>query len=173
MNSRFSVFAGIRPLVKSGRIRKTSAISRGHDLFVEESGLITITGGKWTTYRRMAEDAVDKAIDMSDLEARPSVTERLAIAGTGASATEKLLHPDLPYTRSDVIRAVRDEMAQTVEDVLARRTRALFLNARAAMEMSPKVAEIMAAELGKDKYWVKGQVESFNNIAASYSRPFA
>ena len=168
-----SVFAGIRPLVKSRKSLKTSAISRGHDLFVEDSGLITITGGKWTTYRRMAEDAVDKAIDMSDLEARPSVTERLAIAGTGASATEKLLHPDLPYTRSDVIRAVRDEMAQTVEDVLARRTRALFLNARAAMEMSPKVAEIMAAELGKDKYWVKGQVESFNNIAASYSRPFA
>lgn len=168
-----SVFAGIRPLVNSVKTRKTSSISRGHDLFVEDSGMITITGGKWTTYRRMAEDAVDKAVEMSGLEPRPSVTENLAIAGADFTVDDDKLYPDLPYTHKDVVRAVLDEMARTLEDVLARRTRFLFLNARAAIEISPKVAAIMAAELGKDKDWVEGQVESFKNIAASYSRPFA
>ncbi len=168
-----SVFAGIRPLVKSRKSLKTSSISRGHDLFVGESGLITITGGKWTTYRRMAEDAVDKAVEMSGLEPRPSVTENLAIAGADFTVGDDKLHPNLPYTHKDVVRAVRDEMARTLEDVLARRTRSLFLNARAAVEMSPKVAAIMAAELGKDKDWVASEIVALKKLAASYSRPFA
>lgn len=168
-----SVFAGIRPLVKSGKSVKTSAISRGHDLFVEDSGLITITGGKWTTYRRMAEEAVDKAIEVADLENQNSITEHLAIIGTDAPASEELLHPDLPYTRADVVTAVRDEMARTVEDVLARRTRALFLNAQAAVDISPKVAEIMAEELGNHKDWVEKETDTFKRLAVSYSRPFA
>lgn len=168
-----SIFAGIRPLVKRGRSRKTSSISRGHDLFVEDSGLITITGGKWTTYRRMAEDAVDKAINLSGLEPRYSITADLAIAGFANKScdTGERLHPDLPYTRSDIVRAVRDEMAQTVEDILARRTRALFLNAKAAIELAPAVAEIMATELRKDKVWSNGQVNDFNEVARNYFRP--
>ena len=164
-----SVFAGIRPLVKSGKSVKTSAISRGHDLFVDESGLITITGGKWTTYRRMAEDAVNKAIKIAGLEQRDSITTGLAITSTREYPdSEKRLHPDLPYTQADVLRAVRDEMAQTVEDVLARRMRALFLNANAAITIADTVAEIMAKELKKEKAWVAGQIEEFNQVALNY-----
>ena len=169
-----SVFAGIRPLVESGKSLKTSAISRGHDLFVEDSGLITITGGKWTTYRRMAEDAIDKAVEVRGLGSRQCVTGDIAIVGTelDSPVTEELLHPDLPYTRGDIVQAVRDEMARTVEDVLARRTRALFLNVKAAIEISPKVGEVIAAERGKDKDWVESEIAAFKNLAASYSRSF-
>jgi glycerol-3-phosphate dehydrogenase len=127
-----SVFAGIRPLVNQREIDKTSSISRGHDLFVDDSGLITITGGKWTTYRKMGEDAVDTAIKAAELERRECITYDLPIEASKSVAGERL-HPDLPYTRDDVIRAVREEMAVTLEDVLARRTRALFLNAKAAL----------------------------------------
>ena len=168
-----SVFAGIRPLVKSVKSLKTSAISRGHDLFAEDSGLITITGGKWTTYRRMAEDAIDKAVEVSGLGPQHCVTEDMVIEGTDAENVGERLHPDLPYTHTDIVRAVRYEMARTVEDVLARRTRALFLNAEAAIEISPKVAEIIAEELGKDKNWVDSGVSTFKNLASLYSRPFA
>ncbi len=165
-----SVFAGIRPLVRPGKSAKTSAMSRGHDLFVEDSGLITITGGKWTTYRRMAEDAVDKAVEISNLESRLAVTESLAITGKDTPTSEELLHPDLPYTHEDVVRSVREEMARTVEDVLARRTRALFLNAQAAIEIAPSVAKIMAEELGKHETWIEEQIEKFNTTAESYAK---
>lgn len=169
-----SVFAGIRPLIKSSSGTKTSSLSRGHDLFVDEAGLVTITGGKWTTYRRMAEDAVNKAADVAGLERRKSVTEDLSIGGVvqEENAGERL-HPDLPYTEADIVRAVRSEMARTLEDVLGRRTRALFLNAKAAVEVSPQVAEIMAAELGKDNDWKNSQVASFKDVSTSYSRPLA
>lgn len=163
-----SVFAGIRPLVKSGNTKKTSSLSRGHDLFVEDSGLVTITGGKWTTYRRMAEDAVDKAIEIGGLDLRPSITADLAITGTDSTNSEERLHPDLSYTRDDIVKAVRDEMARTVEDVLARRTRALFLNAKAATDISAKVAKIVAEELGKDENWIEDQLRDFHTTAASY-----
>ncbi|NOT46605.1 MAG: glycerol-3-phosphate dehydrogenase/oxidase [Acidobacteria bacterium] len=168
-----SVFAGIRPLIKSTSNTKTSSISRGHDLFVDASGLITITGGKWTTYRRMAEDAVDRAVEVSGLELRRSITDDLPIAGDDADATDdgEQLHPDLPYTREDIVKAIREEMARTVEDVLARRTRALFLNARAAIEISPQVAGIMAEELGRDQNWIDNEIATFKNLASSYSRP--
>lgn len=166
-----SVFAGIRPLVRSGRSLKTSSLSRGHDLIVDDSSLVTITGGKWTTYRRMAEDAVDKAIEMAGLDPRPSVTADLAITGTDAANSSERLHPDLPFTRSDVVRAVRDEMARNVEDVLARRTRALFLNANVSIAIAGEVAEIMAKELGKDEVWVAGQIAEFNGVAGNYIIP--
>ena len=169
-NDILSVFAGIRPLVKSGHAARTSSISRGHDLFVDKSGLVTITGGKWTTYRRMAEDAVDQAAKLGGLNLRPSVTEILPIsdASAGRLPGSNTLHAQLPYTREDVVRTVRNEMAQTVEDVLARRTRALFLNAKAAIEMAADVAKIMAAELGKDDEWVVVQLSLFAQIAENY-----
>ena len=164
-----SVFAGIRPLISSNINRKTSSLSRGHELFVDRSGLITITGGKWTTYRQMAEDAVDMAIRVGGLEKARCRTETLKIEPPANSddAGEKL-HPDLPYTNANIIRAVREEMARTVEDVLARRTRALFLNARAAIETVPKAAAIMAAELGEDEEWIKKQTSEFYDVANSY-----
>lgn len=164
-----SVFAGIRPLISSDKTRKTSSLSRGHELFVDASGLITITGGKWTTYRQMAEDAVDKAIEIGGMDSSPCRTEDLAIelpqqiGGSG-----KCLHPTLPYTREDIVRAVRDEMACTIEDVLARRTRALFLNAQAAIEMAPAVASIMAEEMGFGNDWSETQAKGFHRTAAAY-----
>lgn len=164
-----SVFSGIRPLVGLGKKLKTSSLSRGHELFVDKAGLITITGGKWTTYRRMAEDAIDKAIETRSLKAAACRTDNLAILPPeGADTAAEPLHPDLPYTRADVIRAVRKEMARTVEDVLARRTRALFLNAKAAVSMAPEAASIMAGELGNDAGWIEAQIESFRQIARPY-----
>ncbi len=169
-----SIFAGIRPLVKNASNVKTSSLSRGHDLFVDASGLITITGGKWTTYRRMAEDAVDKAAAITGVAPRKCVTEDLPITGPPHTDIEsERLHPDLPYTQADVMHAVRFEMARKLEDVLGRRTRALFLNAQAAVEVSRKVAEIMAAELRKDNDWTNTEVASFEDLSSSYSRPFA
>ena len=160
-----SVFAGIRPLVNdSAAATKTSMISRGHDLFVDRSGLITITGGKWTTYRRMAEDAIDRAIAVAGLPRRPCLTADLEITNEAFSASESL-HPRLPCTREEVTRAVHFEMARTVEDVLARRTRVLFLDARAAIEIAPEVAEIMANELGRDQEWVSEQVRDLKKLA--------
>ncbi|MEO7538501.1 MAG: glycerol-3-phosphate dehydrogenase/oxidase [Pyrinomonadaceae bacterium] len=163
-----SVFAGIRPLIKSGGAEQTSLISRGHDLFVDDSGLVTITGGKWTTYRRMAEDAVNKAAEVGGLKTVPSATAPLSIEQTSQEQSGPLLHNALPYTESDVVNAVRDEMARTVEDVLARRTRALFLNAEAAIEIAPRVATIMAAEFGYGQEWIDEQVEDFERTAAGY-----
>ena len=165
-----SVFAGIRPLVSSGQTKNTAALSRGHLISVDNAGVVTITGGKWTTYRRMAEDAVDQALNVAGLDAGPSVTEDLPIEGPPGSTSggDDQLHAKLPYTKRDVIRAVRDEMAMTVEDVLARRTRALFLNAAAAIESAPIVAVIMAAEMGKDDEWVAEQTADFTKIAENY-----
>jgi glycerol-3-phosphate dehydrogenase len=186
-----SVFTGIRPLVKEGGGKNTAALSRDHTIEINNAGLLTITGGKWTTYRRMAEDAVNQAIMLGDLPEKHCVTKELAIHGSaenvkgelahyGSDAAElrrmmeadanlaEKLHSDLPYTVAEVVWAVRNEMARTLEDVLARRTRALFLNAKAAIEMAPKAAAIMAMELGKNDDWKKKQIEEFNEVAQNY-----
>ena len=163
-----SVFAGIRPLISRTNAKNTSALSRGHEMFADKSGLITITGGKWTTYRRMAEDAVNQAATIGGIKAVPCVTATLRIEGTFDQANTEILHPALRCMSGDVVRAARVEMARTVEDVLARRTRALFLNARAAIEMAPKVAQILAAELGKSKEWTKAQLGNFGELADRY-----
>jgi glycerol-3-phosphate dehydrogenase len=188
-----SVFAGIRPLVRSGDSRLTAALSRDHTIHIDASGLITTAGGKWTTYRNMAEDTVDHAADMARLPERACVTRALNIHGfhqqaarfgalglygTDALAIQELmrgdrelaepLHPSLPYTAAEVIWAAREEMARTVEDVLARRTRALFLNAGAASAMAPRVAALMARELGRDEAWQAGEISAFQALAAQY-----
>jgi len=173
-----SAFTGIRPLVRSGNNRSTSRLSRGHTINVDPSGLITITGGKWTTYRQMAEDAVDQAVLSAAPSAKKCRTRDLKI-DTGKQDTyvdfvadnhglSERLHPDLTYTKADLIRAVRNEMAVTVEDVLARRTRVLFLDARAAAHIAPAVAEIIADELGKNNEWINEQIDAFENLAKNY-----
>lgn len=169
-NDILSVFAGIRPLVKNSSAKNTASLSRGHTIETDDAGLLTITGGKWTTYRQMAEDAVDQAARLGGLPKRHSVTRSLTIDNRAFDVSDagERLHPDLPYTREDVVRAVRSEMAQTVEDVLARRTRALFLNARVAIEIAPQVAAIMAEELGNDKNWIDAQAEDFRSTAKGY-----
>jgi glycerol-3-phosphate dehydrogenase len=182
-----SVFAGIRPLVKHGDGGRTASLSRDHTIIIEDSGMVTIAGGKWTTYRHMAEDCVNQAATLAGLEDRPCVTAELkihgyhenadefghlSVYGSDAPAVRELrgtrLHAALPYTEAEVLWAVRHELARTVEDVLARRTRALFLNARAAIEMSPAVATLMAAELGRDDSWIAAQVSAFREVAAKY-----
>jgi len=193
-----SVYVGIRPLVKAAGSDsgKTSALSRDHTIHIDQSGLLTIVGGKWTTYRHMAEDAVNHAITLGKLDDRPCVTEHLPIHGylqgvdphgdlwvygsdaekikalaSESSDSEDLgrqLHPDLPYIAAEVVWAAREEMARSVEDVLARRTRALFLNARAAVAIAPRVASLLAAELGKDQQWADAEVERFRDLAAQY-----
>ena len=188
-----SVFAGLRPLVNTGKEHDTAAISRDHYLLVSESGLVTITGGKWTTYRKMAEDTVNQALLVAGLDERECVTKKLRIHGwlkhfdktdplhcygsdamhlkkmirTDPGLGEKL-HPDLPYLKAEVIWAVQKEMARTVEDFLARRSRALVLDARAAMDMAPGVAHLMARALGYDESWETSQVDSFVRLAKNY-----
>ncbi|WP_299756510.1 glycerol-3-phosphate dehydrogenase/oxidase [uncultured Pontibacter sp.] len=190
-----SVFAGLRPLAAPLKnASSTKEISRSHKLLVAKSGLITITGGKWTTYRKMAEDTIDKAIAVAGLPRRSCVTANLQIHGAinkknnifgslsiyGADAEEinlliadnpelgVKLHKEYPYMYAEVVWAVRHEMARTVEDVLARRLRVLFLNAKAAIEMAPQVAALMAAELGTDEEWQQKQVDVFTALANNY-----
>jgi glycerol-3-phosphate dehydrogenase len=162
-----SVFVGVRPLVKSGETKNTSSLSRDHTIEIDNAGLVTITGGKWTTYRRMAEDCINQTANLAGLPEKDCVTKDLKIYQSPKNEGEKL-HPDFDYTVADVVCAVREEMALTVEDVLARRTRMLFLNAKTAVELAPKIAEIMAQELGKDELWQKEQVRNFNEIAKNY-----
>lgn len=166
-----SVFAGIRPLVKKEAAARTSSLSREHTIEVGPTGMLTITGGKWTTYRRMAEDSVDAAIELTGSPAGPSETDRLAIASSFLEHTgsPRCLDPDMLYCEEDVVHAVRHQMARTVEDVLARRMRVLFLNAAATVEMAPAVAEVLAREMGKDEQWKTEQVTALREVARGYS----
>lgn len=189
-----SVFAGLRPLAApQGDSKKTKEISRSHKVMVSNSGLITITGGKWTTFRKMGEDTVDKAISIAKLPKVKSASETLAVHGAvddidysdplyfyGSDLDEikklmnknpklqEKLHEDYRYVKAGVVWAVRNEMARTVEDFLARRVRMLFLDARAAIDMAPEVAELMGKELGKDAKWTENQVDTFTELANRY-----
>jgi glycerol-3-phosphate dehydrogenase len=149
-----SVFAGIRPLVGSSGER-SAAVSRDHVIRVEPSGLLTIAGGKWTTYRRMAEDCVDRAAAIAGLPMRPCGTRNLPIHRWTDEQPE-------------VLRAVRSELARNVEDVLARRTRTLFLDARQAIAKAPEVAHVLARELGRDSTWESQEIAVFGALAESY-----
>lgn len=190
------VFAGLRPLAAPANddgSSKTKEISRSHKLIVSSSGLVSITGGKWTTYRKMAEDTVNAALKSTGMEYRQCRTKNLPIHGfkqnpdlndrtyvygsdreqmldfiKESPVREKKLHPDHDITVGEVIWAVRKEMARTVDDVLARRIRLLFLDAAASVSLAPGVAQIMAEELGKDNEWQRQQVEDYNEIAKAY-----
>jgi len=184
------VFAGIRPLVRDVEAKATSAVSREHSVEVSLSGLVTIAGGKWTTYRKMAEDTVDTAAAVADLPERPCRTRTLrihgydpdaarhgplAMYGTDAPELASLmaedpqggepLHPDFGLCRAQIVWAVRREMARSVADVLARRTRILLLDTRVSIALAPAVAEVMAAELSRDADWVAAQVRAFRELA--------
>ena len=168
-----SVFAGIRPLINSANGKNTASLSREHFIEKGDSGLITITGGKWTTYRQMAEETIDLAASYGQLSLQNCVTRTLKIAESSLHTSSRdnssqPLHPQFPYTTSDVRTAVREEMARTLEDVLARRTRILFLDAAAAMGLAETVADIMAEELGKDDAWKQKQLEEFGRLAQGY-----
>ena len=186
-----SIFAGLRPLVKN-TTKKTAEISRDHSVLVSESGLISVLGGKWTTYRKMAEDVVNTAAIHAGLSYSECKTRFLSIHGSAEvdfftpgyyygsdnphlqdlklqnpSFAEKL-HPALYYTVADIVWAVRYEYCMTIEDALARRTRALLLDAAIAIQLAPKVASIMARELNRDETWQRDQLLEFQKIAQRY-----
>ena len=188
-----SVFVGLRPLVKRKGAKNTSLLARDHTIIISESKLITITGGKWTTYRKMAEEVVNNAILVGGLAKQKSNTadlhihgyineeireEHLKVYGIDAAEIKKLylenslwqekIHANFDYTKAQVIWAVRNEMAQTVEDVLARRIRMLFLDAAAAMEAAPIIAKLMAIEMNKNEDWISTEIETFNTLAKQY-----
>ncbi len=189
-----SAFTGIRPLVGSSDAEHTASLSRDHTVHISNTGLITIAGGKWTTYRKMAEDTVNQAALLGELDpGRPCVTadlpihgfhknsERfgdLAIYGSDAPALQSLIrekpeyaeriHPEMPHVVGEIVWAVRNEMAQTVEDFLSRRTRCLLLGAKISIEMATTVARVMAAELGRDSPWAERQVVRYTELAHGY-----
>ncbi|MFP4090540.1 MAG: glycerol-3-phosphate dehydrogenase/oxidase [Cyclobacteriaceae bacterium] len=188
-----SVFAGLRPLVSTGDGKSTAQLSRSHSLLISVTGLVTITGGKWTTYRKMGEDAVDKAAVIAGLDERQTRTKDMKIHGwlkqvdrednlffygSDAVAIRKMisrepelgepLHAALPVIKAQVVWAVQNEMARTVEDFLSRRTRSLLLNARASIEMAPEVARLMAREMDKDEKWIDHQVSAYKELANGY-----
>jgi glycerol-3-phosphate dehydrogenase len=188
-----SVFAGIRPLVKPPDAKDTSEISRSHHIQVSESGLVTIAGGKWTTYRKMAEDTVDQAAMVAGLDVKETPTkdlrihgwlknvdrdDHLFVYGSDKVALQKLieedeslaekLHADLPYIKAEVVWAVRNEMAQTIEDFLSRRSRALLLDAKASIEMALEVGRLLAKEFGNDDAWVEQEVKEYEQVANNY-----
>lgn len=188
-----SVFTGIRPLVKGDKSARTASLSRDHVIRVSDSGLVTITGGKWTTVRKMAEDCVDRVIQETSSPKKPCVTKNQRIHGyTESNRTQnprsfygsdlagiermevesaelaKPLHPEISLTAAQVVWAARYEMARTVEDVLGRRTRVLFLNVDAAVAVSRDVAVWMAKELGRDEAWIDHQVDEFKQTAKQF-----
>jgi glycerol-3-phosphate dehydrogenase len=188
-----SVFAGLRPLVSAVDEDETAKLSRDHTVLVSESGLVTVTGGKWTTYRKMAQDAVDQAAMVAGLVEQPCTTEKLRIHGwlkqidpddplhvygSDGPAIRQLAKKNrklgdqfderLPITGAQVVWAADHEMARTVEDVLARRTRSLLLDARASVDIAPEVAKLLAKQLRKSTKWQKEQVADFNEVASGY-----
>ena len=191
-----SIFAGLRPLAAPTHAdsKKTKEISRNHKIYRSKSGLLTITGGKWTTYRAMAEDVINQAIVIGGLSPAECVTKNLRVHGytkeqfdendwnyvygSDASKIQKMiekepsfaekLYEGYTFTVAHVVWAAREEFAQNIEDVLARRVRMLFLDARAALKIAPKVASVLAAELGKDKTWEQAQIADFNRLARGY-----
>ena len=194
-----AVFAGLRPLAapeKEGQ--STKEVSRSHKIFVSETGLITITGGKWTTYRKIAEDIIDKAISEKKLPKKECKTEHLSIRGNQKTSTldrenhlyvygsdiknimalqnnalelKEKIHPDYDFTMAEVEWAIRYEMAISLDDILARRVRLLFLDSRAAISSCEKVARFMAKELGKDELWITNQISEFKTIANGFLLP--
>jgi glycerol-3-phosphate dehydrogenase len=190
-----SVFCGLRPLAKpKGDKVKTKELSRNHKIIVENN-LISIVGGKWTTYRKMAEDVIDEVVEKFNFPNKKSNTKTLGIHGNvsnnGVSSKNhfyiygsdlpkleefqnqnsdyrRKIHPDYNFTVGQIVWSIKNEMARTVEDILARRIRLLFLDARAALQVAPEVAMILGRELNKDDDWIKNQIEEFNELANNY-----
>jgi glycerol-3-phosphate dehydrogenase len=188
-----SIFAGLRPLAANpSNPEATKEVSRRHKITLSSSGLLSVIGGKWTTYRRMAEETIDMAIKAGLLQKRKCLTHhlpladaevtnhggRLGIYGSGYNEIEQILaeypsaslliHKDLPYTKAEISWICRNEMPVNLDDILSRRTRATLLNARASAESAPEVARIMAETLGLDSSWQSSQIKAYNDLIIKY-----
>lgn len=190
-----STFAGLRPLAASPEGKSTKEISRGHKIIMSPGRLITLTGGKWTTFRKMGEDTLDHIVKLGLLKKSKSRSKNLSVVGNtgrfhswerdhlaiyGTEKTKLIemyqkqpelsdrIHPHYPFIKAEVIWSMRYEMARNVEDVLARRLRILFLDAEASLDMAPRVARIMAAEWNKNEKWIEAQIESFSKTAGNF-----
>ncbi len=167
-----SMFAGLRPLVKKKGAKSTALLSRDHTIIVSKSGLVTVTGGKWTTYRKMAEDTVDNAVFVSKLPKKECATKNLSIGNEKDAYIKdegnEFIHASFHCTQKDIEWFVEKEMAMTVEDILARRTRLLFLDAKAAIDAAPVVAKAMATIMDKDEAWINEQISLFTEVAKQY-----
>ena len=187
-----SVFVGLRPLAATNNNKEsTKEVSRHHKIIVSTSGLVSVLGGKWTTYRKMAEDAVNTIQMVGGFQDRKCTTETLPIFGNdfnvdftnpyhfyGTEAPKiKALNPEkanqslsekLFISENQVLWAVQEEMAMTLEDVLARRTRCLFLDAYETEKIAPEVAKIMSKVLKKDAQWIEKELEKFSLILKKY-----
>jgi glycerol-3-phosphate dehydrogenase len=166
-----SVYAGLRPLIKKHNIKSTADLVRDHTIMVSESGLVSITGGKWTTYRKMARDTINKAIQVAGIPYVRSKTRSLHLVIETNNLKldqDELLHADYNYTRSDVVYAIREEMACTLEDILARRIRVLFLDAKVAQAVAPSVCKIMQKELNQTDEWYNQQLHAFMELVLRY-----
>lgn len=192
-NDVLSVFAGLRPLVQARKDEKTSQLSRDHTIIISPSGLISIAGGKWTTYRRMAEDVINKAILVGNLRQRPCITHNLPLHGycegldpqdhwstygtdrkliqkmaQETKSLKKALHSNLPYTAAELLFAIEHEMARTVEDLLARRTRCLLLDAKASLDVAPFAAKLLSKTLKKGQSFENKQVKEYAKLSQNY-----
>jgi glycerol-3-phosphate dehydrogenase len=149
-----SAFAGIRPLVKSNQTKSSSKLSRNHEIIISKSGLVTIVGGKWTTGRKMAEETINKAFK----KPLPCKTKNLPLHKTDeTSDLNKIVH-----------RALNEEMALTPSDILARRTRILFLETKKALSLAPEVIRLMSIYFKKDSTWEDDELNKFKEYAKSY-----
>jgi len=188
-----SIFSGIRPLVTDGNPSNTAEISREHKIEVSDSGLVSIMGGKWTTYRKMAKDVINVASTLVSLPRVKSKTQHLKLHGydrdaenyghlsiygsdaliiqklyTENKSYQELIHPAYSITKGQIIFSIRFEKAKTIEDLLARRTRLLFLDAVVSILVAPKIAQILATELNKGPKWLQTEIENFIKIANTY-----
>ncbi len=166
-----STFAGLRPLIKIKGVKHSALLSRDHTILVSTAGLVTVTGGKWTTYRKMAEDAVNNAAFVAKLANNDCLTAQLPIHSSlkkqiqYGNTLDELLEL---YSIENIRHYVQSEMAVTIEDILARRTRLLFLDANAAINMAPYVAKNLAEIFNKDGNWVNDQLADFIILAKQY-----
>ncbi len=173
-NDVLSAFAGLRPLIKQKDVSSTAVLRRDHTILISESKLITVSGGKWTTYRKMAEDVIWRIADVAGLPQKKCITQTLRIGGTDDDKKiyeHDFLQTNVHLSENDIVYFIEKEMAMTVEDVLARRIRLLFLNADAARAAAPAVAKQMMEILHKNKQWMDQQIVEFNQLALQYLLP--
>ena len=186
-----SVFAGLRPLAATSNKKSTKEVSRSHKIDIAPSGLISVLGGKWTTYRKIAEDAINAAISINKLKKKKCKTQKTKLFGYKKRVewsdpmhvygslkkevealgrkTDNISLSDKIYITNNIIEwSIIHEMALTLEDVLARRTRCIFLDAKESKRIAPKVADKMAEVLDKDQKWIDEELKNFNKLIKNY-----